>query len=50
MWISARVRYSSIPIDVPAGPGGLTPPVTLAYSSADVSEQHNVQGAAGLGR
>ena len=38
---------SDIPIDVPSGPGGLTPPIHLSYSSAAVSEQHNVQGAAG---
>lgn len=35
------------PIAVPAGPGGLTPPVQLSYASASVSEQHNPQGAAG---
>jgi hypothetical protein len=34
------------PIEVPSGPGGLTPPVTLAYDSAAVSEQHNPAGAA----
>src|SRR5215472_8014630 len=34
------------PLDLPAGPGGLTPPLTLAYDSASVSDQHNVQGAA----
>ncbi len=44
--LSAGSLTSTMPIDVPSGPGGLTPPVTLAYSSADVSEQHNVQGAA----
>jgi hypothetical protein len=32
---------------VPAGPGGLTPPISLAYSSAGVSENHSVQAAAG---
>ena len=32
---------------MPSGPGGLTPPIHLSYSSAAVSEQHNVQGAAG---
>ena len=36
----------SQPIDVPAGPGGLTPPINLNYSSAAVSEQHNIQAAA----
>ncbi len=34
------------PIDVPAGPGGLMPPISLAYDSAAVSGQHNPQGAA----
>src|SRR5215472_12218953 len=34
------------PLALPAGPGGLTPPLTLAYDSASVSDQHNVQGAA----
>jgi RHS repeat-associated protein len=34
------------PIDVPSGPGGLTPPVQLGYSSESVAEQHSVQGAA----
>jgi hypothetical protein len=38
---------SDIPIEVPPGPGGLTPPIHLGYSSATVSGQHNVQGAAG---
>ncbi|MBF6589410.1 MAG: hypothetical protein IVW57_02625, partial [Ktedonobacterales bacterium] len=38
---------TSIPIDMPPGPGGLTPPVNLSYSSASVSEQHNSLGAAG---
>jgi RHS repeat-associated protein len=35
-----------LPIDVPAGPGGLTPPLTLTYSSDTVSESHNLQAAA----
>jgi len=34
------------PIDVPAGPGGLTPVVQLVYSSASVAEQHSPQGGA----
>lgn len=36
----------TLPIDVPTGPGGLTPPLTLTYSSDSVSEQHNMQGSA----
>jgi hypothetical protein len=36
----------SYPIDVPAGPGGLKPPVTLSYSSAAVAEAHGAQSAA----
>ncbi len=34
------------PIDLPNGPGGLTPPLHLTYSSAGVSEQHNIEAAA----
>jgi len=34
------------PLTLPPGPGGLTPPVTLAYSSGAVNESHNVQAAA----
>ncbi len=45
--LNAGSLTSGIPIDVPSGPDGLTPPVTLSYSSAGVSEQHNPQGAAG---
>jgi hypothetical protein len=37
---------AGIQLDLPAGPGGLTPPLTLSYSSASVADQHNVQGAA----
>jgi RHS repeat-associated protein len=35
------------PLDLPAGPNGQVPPLTLGYSSEGVSEQHSVQGAAG---
>jgi RHS repeat-associated protein len=35
------------PIEVPAGPGGLEPPLNLSYSSENVDEQHSWQGAAG---
>jgi RHS repeat-associated protein len=45
--LNAGALSDSIAIDVPTGPGGLTPPVTLSYSSASVSEQHNVQAATG---
>ncbi|MGH2487491.1 MAG: hypothetical protein ACRDHE_15915, partial [Ktedonobacterales bacterium] len=44
--LNAGALGASIPIDVPAGPGGLTPPITLAYSSAGVTESHNPQSAA----
>ena len=32
---------------MPAGPGGLEPPLNLSYSSENVDEQHSWQGAAG---
>lgn len=35
------------PLSIPDGPGGLTPPVHLTYSSEGVNEQHNVSAAAG---
>lgn len=35
------------PLNIPAGPGGLTPPVHLNYSSEAVNEQHNASGATG---
>ncbi|HEU5383590.1 MAG TPA: RHS repeat-associated core domain-containing protein [Ktedonobacteraceae bacterium] len=35
------------PITVPAGPGGLTPPVNLTYSSESVNGQHSYSSAAG---
>jgi hypothetical protein len=44
--LNAGSLAASYPIDVPSGPGGLTPPVVLSYSSADNSEQHNMQAAA----
>ncbi|MBA2681211.1 MAG: hypothetical protein H0U76_22775, partial [Ktedonobacteraceae bacterium] len=37
----------SIAIDVPAGPGGLTPPMTLNYSSEGSAGNHGAQGTAG---
>jgi hypothetical protein len=36
----------TISLDVPQGPGGLTPPLNLAYNSGAVSSTHNVQAAA----
>jgi RHS repeat-associated protein len=33
-------------IDVPAGPKGFKPPLSLVYNSAGISDQHNPQGAA----
>ncbi len=35
------------PLSIPSGPGGLTPPVHLTYSSESVNEQHNASAAAG---
>ena len=43
---SAGALMLQEPLQLPAGPGGLTPPLKLAYDSASVSDQHNVQGAA----
>ena len=45
--LSAGGLTSQLPIDVPAGPGGLTPPVSLSYSSEGVNNQHNPTGATG---
>jgi RHS repeat-associated protein len=42
---SAGALIRREPLQLPAGPGGLTPPLALAYDSASVSDQHNVQGA-----
>lgn len=44
--LSGGALTARYPIEVPAGPGGLTPPINLAYDSAGVSEQHNPAGAA----
>jgi RHS repeat-associated protein len=33
-------------IDMPTGPGGLTPPLYLGYSSASLNDQHSPQGGA----
>ncbi|HET9847054.1 MAG TPA: hypothetical protein VFR68_00670, partial [Candidatus Dormibacteraeota bacterium] len=44
--LSAGALSASYPIEVPAGPGGLKPPINLVYNSAGLNEQHNPQGAA----
>ncbi|TMC01608.1 MAG: hypothetical protein E6J41_32670 [Chloroflexi bacterium] len=44
--LSAGALSSGIELDLPAGPGGLTPPLQLAYSSSSVNDQHNAQAAA----
>jgi RHS repeat-associated protein len=44
--LSSGSLTAGYPIDIPAGPGGLTPPVELGYSSAAVNDQHNPQAAA----
>jgi hypothetical protein len=45
--LSGGALTAGYPIDVPAGPGGLKPPLTLAYSSAAVNDQHSPQGSPG---
>jgi RHS repeat-associated protein len=37
---------ASYPLNLPAGPTGIAPPLSLNYNSASVSDQHNPQGAA----
>ncbi len=44
--LNAGALTSTLPIQLPPGPGGFTPPLTLSYTSAAVNEQHNPQGAA----
>lgn len=44
---SAGSLSAQYAIDVPAGPGGLTPPVNLSYSSEAVNGQHSPTGAVG---
>jgi RHS repeat-associated protein len=44
--LSGGSVITGYPIDVPAGPAGFKPPLTLAYDSAAVSDQHNPQGSA----
>jgi RHS repeat-associated protein len=45
--LNAGSVTDGLQIDVPAGPAGAMPNITLAYDSAAVSEQHSPQGAAG---
>ncbi len=45
--LNAGALTAQYPIEVPAGPGGLTPPIALAYDSDAVDSQHNPQAAAG---
>jgi RHS repeat-associated protein len=45
--LSSGGLTSDLPIDVPVGPGGLTPPVSLSYSSEAVNSQHSYSAAAG---
>jgi RHS repeat-associated protein len=45
--LSGAALTASYPLDLPAGPKGVTPPLALAYNSAGVNDQHNAQGAAG---
>jgi hypothetical protein len=44
--LSSGSLAAGYPLDLPAGPGGLTPKLDLAYSSAGINDQHNVQSAA----
>jgi hypothetical protein len=44
--LSGGALTTSYNIDVPAGPKGFKPPLSLVYNSAGVNDQHNVQGAA----
>ncbi len=45
--LNAGALLYDLPIEVPSGPGDLTPPVDLKYSSADVNGQHNASAATG---
>ncbi len=44
--LSAGALTNEIPLDIPSGPGGLTPPIHLAYDSASVATRYNNQAAA----
>jgi RHS repeat-associated protein len=43
---SAGALALQYPLQLPGGPGGLTPPLSLDYDSASVSDQHDVAAAA----
>ncbi len=45
--LSGASLTAGYPIDLPAGPKGFKPALTLSYNSAGVNDQHNAQGAAG---
>jgi RHS repeat-associated protein len=45
--LNAGSLTAGVQLDLPRGPGGFTPPLSLGYGSAAVSEQHNIQAAAG---
>jgi RHS repeat-associated protein len=45
--LSSGALTSNLPITIPDGPGGLTPPVSLTYNSESVNEQHSYSSAAG---
>src|SRR5579885_2058489 len=45
--ISSFGKPDPFSTDLSAGPGGLTPPVSLTYSSESVNEQHSYSSAAG---
>ncbi len=44
--MNAGAFATTIPIEVPSGPGGLMPPLTLQYNSANVSDQHSPRAPA----
>src|SRR5262249_17023690 len=44
--LSTGSLTADYPLELPAGPGGLTPQVSLSYSSAALNDQHNAQSAA----
>ena len=44
--LSAGSLTLGYPLTLPSGPGGLTPPLTMTYDSAAVSDQHNPAAAA----
>ena len=45
--LNAGGLTSDYPVDMPAGPGGLTPPISLSYSSEGVNGQNSPTGATG---